>query len=101
MGLGLTLREEVTQNMALKIRLKRGGAKKAPVYRFVVAEETSPRDGRFVAEIGFYNPTKNPPIVEINEEKALEWLQKGAEPTDTARSLLSKAGIIKKHLGSK
>ncbi len=87
--------------MALKIRLKRGGAKKAPIYRFVVAEETSPRDGRFVEEIGFYNPIKNPPIVEINEAKALEWLSKGAEPTDTARSLLSKAGILKKHVAGK
>lgn len=87
--------------MALKIRLKRGGAKKAPVYRFVVAEETSPRDGRFVEEIGMYNPTKNPPIVQLDAGRALHWLQVGAEPTETVRSLLSKAGIIKKHLESK
>lgn len=87
--------------MALKIRLKRGGAKKAPVYRLVVAEETSPRDGRFVEEIGYYNPTKNPAIVQIDEARALDWLRKGAEPTDTVRSLLGKAGIIRKHLESK
>lgn len=82
--------------MALKIRLKRAGAKKAPVYRFVVAEETSPRDGRFVAELGYYNPTKNPAEFKINEELALEWLSRGAQPTDSARALLSKAGILKK-----
>lgn len=82
--------------MALKIRLKRQGAKKAPFYRFVVAEETSPRDGRFVEEIGYYNPTKEPAVVQIDEEKAIAWLKKGAQPTDTARALFSKAGILKK-----
>lgn len=83
--------------MALKIRLKRIGAKKQPVYRFVVAEETSPRDGRHVEEIGFYNPIKNPAVVQVDEARALDWLQKGAEPTDTARALLSKAGILAKY----
>lgn len=82
--------------MALKIRLRRMGAKKAPFYRFVVAEATSPRDGRFVEELGFYNPTKNPAIVQIDEEKALKWLANGATPTDTVRSFLSKQGIMKK-----
>ena len=80
----------------LKIRLRRMGMKKAPFYRFVVAEATAPRDGRFVEELGFYNPTKNPAIVQIDEEKALKWLSNGATPTETVRSLFSKAGIIKK-----
>lgn len=83
--------------MALKIRLKRMGMKKAPFYRFVVAEATSPRDGRFVEELGYYNPTKNPAVVSIDEEKALKWLSEGATPTDTVRSLFSKQGIMKKH----
>lgn len=83
--------------MALKIRLKRMGMKKAPFYRLVVSEATSPRDGRFVEEIGYYDPTKNPIVLKIDEEKALNWLSKGATPTDTTRSLLSQAGIMKKH----
>lgn len=83
--------------MALKIRLKRMGAKKAPFYRFVVADSRSPRDGRFVEEMGYYNPIKNPAILEIDEAKALEWLAQGAQPTDTARALLSKAGVLAKH----
>lgn len=82
--------------MALKIRLKRMGMKKSPFYRLVVAESTSPRDGRFVEEIGYYNPTKNPAELKIDEEKALSWLARGAQPTDTTRSLLSQAGILKK-----
>jgi small subunit ribosomal protein S16 len=87
--------------MALKIRLKRMGMKKAPFYRFVVAEATSPRDGRFVEELGYYNPTKNPAVVQIEEEKALKWLANGATPTDTVRSLFSKQGIMKKFDESK
>lgn len=82
--------------MSLKIRLKRMGAKRAPFYRFVVADSRSPRDGRFVEEVGYYNPTKDPVVVQINEEKALAWLAKGATPTDTVRSLFSKAGLLKK-----
>lgn len=82
--------------MALKIRLKRMGMKKNPFYRFVVAEATSPRDGRFVEELGYYDPTQNPPLVKIDEEKAMKWLQSGATPTDTVRSLFSKAGLMKK-----
>lgn len=82
--------------MSLKIRLKRMGAKKSPFYRFVVADSRSPRDGRFVEEVGYYNPTKNPAIVEINQERVLSWLEKGATPTDTVRSLLGKAGLLKK-----
>jgi small subunit ribosomal protein S16 len=82
--------------MALKIRLKRMGMKKSPFYRFVVSEATSPRDGRFVEELGYYNPTKNPAIIQIDEERALKWLSNGATPTDTVRSILSKAGVLKK-----
>jgi small subunit ribosomal protein S16 len=82
--------------MALKIRLKRMGMKKQPFYRFVVAEATSPRDGRFVDELGYYDPTKDPAIVHVEEEKALRWLKNGATPTETVRSLFSKAGIMTK-----
>ncbi|HEY3364756.1 MAG TPA: 30S ribosomal protein S16 [Symbiobacteriaceae bacterium] len=87
--------------MALKIRLKRMGMKKAPFYRFVVSEATSPRDGRFVEELGFYNPIKTPAILQIDEEKALKWLSTGATPTDTVRAIFSKAGIMKKFDDSK
>jgi len=82
--------------MAVKIRLKRMGAKKKPFYRIVVADSRSPRDGRFIEEIGYYNPVAQPAEIKINEEKAIKWLLTGAQPTDTARSLLSKAGILKK-----
>lgn len=85
----------------LKIRLKRMGAKKAPFYRFVVADARSPRDGRFVEEMGYYNPTKNPAVVQIEEEVALKWLANGAAPTDTVRSIFSNAGILKKFDESK
>lgn len=82
--------------MAVKIRLMRLGAKKNPFYRVIVADSRSPRDGRFLETIGTYDATKSPAVVEIDEEKAIEWLNKGAQPTDTARSLLSQQGIIKK-----
>lgn len=82
--------------MAVKIRLKRMGAKKKPFYRIVVADSRVPRDGRFIEEIGYYNPVTEPAEIKINEEKAIKWLLTGAQPTDTARSLLSKAGILKK-----
>ena len=82
--------------MAVKIRLMRLGAKKNPFYRVVVADSRFPRDGRFLDILGTYDVTRSPAVVEINEEKAIEWLNKGAQPTDTARSLLSKEGIIKK-----
>lgn len=87
--------------MALKIRLKRMGMKKAPFYRFVVAEATSPRDGRFVEEVGYYNPTTDPATLKLEEEKVLKWLANGATPTDTVRSILSKAGVMKKFDESK
>ncbi len=83
--------------MAVKIRLKRMGAKKSPYYRVVVADSRSPRDGRFVEEIGTYNPLTNPAQIQIKEDRALYWLQVGAQPSDTARSLLSKVGVMKKH----
>lgn len=82
--------------MAVRIRLKRIGAHKAPFYRIVVSNSRSPRDGRFIEEIGFYNPVAQPAVVNIDEEKALKWLQDGAQASDTVRNLLSKAGVMKK-----
>jgi len=82
--------------MAVKIRLKRMGAKKSPFYRIVVADSRSPRDGRFIETIGTYNPVSEPAQIEINEELALKWLQTGAKPSDTVRNLLSKKGIMEK-----
>jgi small subunit ribosomal protein S16 len=80
--------------MAVKIRLRRMGAKKAPFYRVVVADSRSPRDGKFIEEIGHYNPTVEPSIVKIDGEKAKEWMLKGAQPSDTVKRLLKNAGII-------
>lgn len=85
--------------MAVKIRLKRMGAKKAPFYRIVVADSRSPRDGRFIEEIGYYDPLKNPAEIKVNEEKAQEWLKKGAQLTDTTRSLFNKIGLLNKPAG--
>ena len=76
----------------VKIRLRRMGAKKAPFYRVVVADSRYPRDGRFIEEIGTYDPTKNPAVVNIDKAKADEWIKKGAQPTDTVKALLKKAG---------
>lgn len=87
--------------MATKIRLSRMGAKKAPFYRLVVADSRSPRDGRFVEQIGTYNPLTTPAEIKINEELALKWLNNGAIPTDTVKNLLSDAGIMKKFHESK
>lgn len=80
----------------VKIRLRRVGAPKKPNYRLVVADSRSPRDGAFISIIGHYNPLTDPETVYIDEEKALEWLKQGAQPTDTARRLLTKAGIMAK-----
>ncbi len=80
--------------MAVKIRLKRIGAKKAPYYRVVVADARAPRDGRFIEEIGTYNPLVDPAEVKIDVEKAKQWIQNGAQPTETVRSLLKKTGAI-------
>lgn len=82
--------------MAVKMRLKRMGAKKAPFYRVVVADSRSPRDGKFIETIGTYNPLVTPAEIKLNEELALDWLNKGAIPTDTVKNLLSNQGIMKK-----
>ncbi|NLU10911.1 MAG: 30S ribosomal protein S16 [Tepidanaerobacter acetatoxydans] len=80
--------------MAVKIRLKRMGAKKKPFYRVVVADSRMPRDGRFIEEIGYYNPLTNPIEIKINEEKAVDWLNKGAIPTDSVKYLFKNLGIL-------
>ena len=85
--------------MAVRIRLRRMGAKKQAFYRVVVADSRSPRDGRFLDTIGTYNPRTEPAEIRIDREKALAWLEKGAEPTDSARSLLSKTGIWQEFSG--
>ncbi|QSZ26635.1 30S ribosomal protein S16 [Aceticella autotrophica] len=82
--------------MAVKIRLKRMGAKKSPFYRFVVADSRSPRDGKFIDEIGYYNPVAQPAELKIDSEKALKWLKVGAQPSDTVRTLFKKEGIFDK-----
>jgi small subunit ribosomal protein S16 len=79
--------------MAVKIRLTRLGSKKAPFYRIVVADSRFPRDGRFVEEIGYYNPLTEPAEIKIDADKAQKWLKNGAQPTDTVKSLLKKAGV--------
>jgi len=78
----------------LKIRLRRMGAKKAPFYRIVVADSRAPRNGAFVEEIGYYNPTTDPAELKVDAEKAAAWVKNGAQPTDTVRGLLKKAGAI-------
>jgi len=80
--------------LAVKIRLKRMGAHKKPFYRVVVADSRSPRDGKFIEEIGYYNPLTDPADIKINGEKAQAWISKGAQPTETVKSLLKKSGII-------
>ena len=87
--------------MAVKIRLKRMGAKKSPFFRIVVADSRAPRDGRFIESIGYYDSTVQPAVVKIDEEKALSWMSKGAQPTDTVKSLFSKDGIIAKYAEAK
>lgn len=82
--------------MAVKIRLRRMGAKKAPFYRVVVADSRSPRDGRFVDEIGYYNPLTEPATIKIDEEKAVKWVKNGAQPTDIVKKLFEKAGVNEK-----
>lgn len=82
--------------MAVKLRLKRIGAKKRPFYRIVAADSRSPRDGRFIEVVGTYNPITEPAEIKVNEELALKWLQNGAIPTDTVRDLLRKQGVMEK-----
>ena len=78
----------------VKIRLRRRGAKKAPFYRIVVADSRYPRDGRFIEEIGTYNPLTDPATVNVDADRAQEWIKKGAQPTDTVRGILKKAGVL-------
>ncbi|MEG0769005.1 MAG: 30S ribosomal protein S16 [Ruthenibacterium sp.] len=80
--------------MAVKIRLRRMGAKKAPFYRVVVADSRFPRNGRFIEEIGYYDPTKDPAVVKIDADKVKQWIATGAQPTDTVRVLLKKNNIV-------
>ena len=80
--------------MTVKIRLRRMGAKKAPFYRVVVADSRYPRDGRFIEEIGYYDPTKEPSVVKIDAEKAQQWIKNGAQPTDTVKKILKNNGIV-------
>lgn len=85
--------------MPVKIRLKREGRKKRPFYHIVIADSRAPRDGRFIEKIGYYDPSTNPATIELEFDKALDWLQKGAQPTDTCRTILSYKGVLyKKHL---
>ena len=80
--------------MAVKIRMRRMGAKKAPFYRIVVADSRYPRDGRCIEEIGYYDPTKEASVVKVDADKAKEWIGKGAQPTDTVKVLLKKEGVL-------
>lgn len=80
--------------MAVKIRLRRMGAKKAPFYRIVVADSRYPRDVRFIEELGYYDPTKEPSVLKVDDEKAKSWIANGAQPTDTVKALLKKNGTI-------
>ncbi len=80
--------------MAVKIRLRRMGAKKAPFYRIVVADSRYPRDGRFIEEIGYYDPTKEPSIVKVDADKAKQWIANGAQPTDTVKVIFKKNNIL-------
>ena len=87
--------------MAVKLRLKRMGAKQRPFYRIVAADARSPRDGRFIETVGTYNTITNPAEVKINKELALKWLNNGAQPTETVRTLLKKEGILKEYAEAK
>ncbi len=80
--------------MAVKIRLRRMGAKKAPFYRIVVADSRYPRDGRFIEELGYYDPTKEPSVVKVDAEKAKKWIDNGAQPTDTVRAIFKKNNVL-------
>jgi small subunit ribosomal protein S16 len=82
--------------VAVKIRLRRIGAKKKPIYRVVIADSRSPRDGRFIETVGHYNPLVNPPQISVDEERVQQWLKRGAQPTDTVKSLLARIGVWQK-----
>ena len=85
----------------VKIRLRRAGAKKAPFYKVVVADSRAPRDGRFIEEIGTYNPMTDPSEIKIDAQKVNEWIAKGAQPTDTAKNILSEVGVMEEFHNSK
>ena len=87
--------------MAVKIRLNRMGAKKNPFYRIVVEDSRAPRDGRFIEVLGNYDPSQNPAVVNVDEEKVLDWMGKGAQPTDTVKNLFSKKGLMAKFAEAK
>ena len=87
--------------MAVKLRLKRMGAKQKPFYRIIAADSKSPRDGRFIETVGTYDPVKKENNITVDEEKALKWLNNGAQPTDTVRDLLRSAGVLEKFHNSK
>ena len=87
--------------MSVKIRMRRMGSKRKPFYRIVVADSRMPRDGRFIEEVGYYNPLTNPDEVKLEEDTIFEWLEKGAQPSDTVRSLLSKAGLMTRYHDAK
>jgi len=87
--------------MSVKIRMRRMGSKRKPFYRIVVADSRMPRDGRFIEEVGYYNTLTNPDEVKLEEDKIFEWLEKGAQPSDTVRSLLSKAGLMTRYHDAK
>lgn len=87
--------------MSVKIRMRRMGSKRKPFYRIVVADSRMPRDGHFIEEVGYYNPLTNPDEVKLEEDKIFEWLEKGAQPSDTVRSLLSKAGLMTRYHDAK
>lgn len=91
---GVIAKGQVTSSV-VKIRLRRMGAKKRPFYRIVVADARAPRDGRFIDQIGYYDPTKDPAVVHIDDERAKYWIRHGAQPTDTVRSLLRRAGVLR------
>ena len=82
--------------MSVKIRMKRMGSKKRPFYRIVVADSRAPRNGRFIEEVGYYNPVSEPNELKLNEDSIMDWMKKGAQPSDTVRNLLQKEGIMKK-----
>jgi small subunit ribosomal protein S16 len=87
---------EVNKEMAVTIRLARFGVKKRPSYRIVVADSRAPRDGKFIERIGTYDPNRDPAVVRIEEEKAIKWITKGAQPTQTVKKLLKESGVLKK-----
>lgn len=87
--------------MAVKIRMTRLGSKRKPFYRIVVADSRAPRDGRYIEQLGYFNPLTEPKDLKLDEEKALDWLNKGAQPSDTVKSLLSEVGVMKKYHDAK